>query len=208
MLNQIDQFIKENKTLIILIIVILSIIFDVNKVKENMTDLPSVCTSNKYQLILDNKKVLYLNKIDNQFIDIQTVLPENIEPNNLGNTHFTLHTPGDGNYVIKNSNNLFLSFNKQNDSIIIDNFSKRFKFVDAKTAGIIDAEPGELLLTTEYNSYLVYRDSLHLGYDKEHSINTGSKSLLQGINKKRLNIFSDPNNKFYGVPLFKLKCVN
>jgi hypothetical protein len=201
MFNQITKYIEENK-MTFLIIVILGLLI-INNIKINeveyMSDLPSICTSNIYQLDVDQKKT-YINKIDEEYNDLQILALSGIPEQKIKNTHFTLHTAGDGNYVIKNENNLFLSYSDDHDNIILDNSSKRFKFIDAKSAGVIDAEPGELLLTTESNKYIVMKDSLHLGYDTNNTIH------LENITKDELKKIENEN--FINLPIFKLSCIN
>lgn len=201
MFNQITKYIQENKMTFLIIVILTLLIINnikINKV-ESMSDLPSVCTSNIYQLIVDQKKI-YINKIDEEYNDLQLLSLLDIPEQKIKNTYFTLHTAGDGNYVIKNDNNLFLSYSEDHDNIILANSSKRFKFIDAKSAGIIDADPGELLLTTESNKYIVMKDSLHLGYDINNSIHIENKT------KEDLIKIEDEN--FINIPIFKLNCVN
>ena len=120
-----------------------------------------------------------------------------------------MSTPGDNNYSIKYNNltsdgNMFLSYNDDSSLIELSKTSKRFKFINAKEAGVTDAEDGDYLLSTEFNKYVVQKDSFNLGFDKNDLIlNT---NLIQGKTKEELANLN--TSDFVSVPVFKLTCIN
>ena len=213
MFDNLIKFFQKNKIIsLILIFILIKLFLNKKRTIENMTQLASTCNSNIYQLNTKNK-ILIIREINNSEKHFKLNLIEKEDWESLKNSEvyqgnenqLILFTPGDNNYSIKyNNDNLFLSFDTNTSLVNLDTSSKRFKFINAKDAGIIDAEEGDYLVTTEYNKYIVFKDSMNLGFDKNDLII--NQNLING--KTIDQIKNMETNDFIGIPVFKLTCIN
>ena len=213
MFDNLIKFFQKNKIIsLILIFILIKLFLNKKRTIENMTQLASTCNSNIYQLNTKNQ-ILIIREINNSEKHFKLNLIEKEDWESLKNSEvyqgnenqLILFTPGDNNYSIKyNNDNLFLSFDTTTSLINLDTSSKRFKFINAKDAGIIDAEEGDYLITTEYNKYVVFKDSMNLGFDKNDLII--NQNLING--KTIDQIKNMETSDFIGIPVFKLTCIN
>lgn len=213
MFDNLIKFFQKNKIIsLILIFILIKLFLNKKRTIENMTQLASTCNSNIYQLNTKNQ-ILIIREINNSEKHFKLNLIEKEDWESLKNSdvyqgsenQLILFTPGDNNYSIKyNNDNLFLSFDTTTSLVNLDKSSKRFKFINAKDAGIIDAEEGDYLITTEYNKYVVFKDSMNLGFDKNDLII--NQNLING--KTIDQIKNMETSDFIGIPVFKLTCIN
>ena len=213
MFDNLIKFFQKNKIIsLILIFILIKLFLNKKRTIENMTQLASTCNSNIYQLNTKNQ-ILIIREINNSEKHFKLNLIEKEDWESLKNSEvyqgnenqLILFTPGDNNYSIKyNNDNLFLSFDTTTSLVNLDKSSKRFKFINAKDAGIIDAEEGDYLITTEYNKYVVFKDSMNLGFDKNDLII--NQNLING--KTIDQIKNMETSDFIGIPVFKLTCIN
>ena len=213
MFDNLIKFFQKNKIIsLILIFILIKLFLNKKRTIENMTQLASTCNSNIYQLNTKNQ-ILIIREINNSEKHFKLNLIEKEDWESLKNSEvyqgnenqLILFTPGDNNYSIKyNNDNLFLSFDTNTSLVNLDTSSKRFKFINAKDAGIIDAEEGDYLVTTEYNKYIVFKDSMNLGFDKNDLII--NQNLING--KTIDQIKNIETSDFIGIPVFKLTCIN
>ena len=214
MFDKLVKFFQENKLIsLIIIFILIKCLTKKNKTIEKMTQLASTCNSNLYELVT-NTHVLVVRELEdsnsNKYYKAQLIEKQDFTDNFSGNENqLVLSTPGDNNYAIKYNNsttqgNLFLSYNDNSNLIELNNISKRFKFINAKEAGVTNAEDGDYLISTEFDKYIVQKDSFNLGFDKNDLIlNT---NIIQGKTKEEL---ADLNTSdFIGIPIFKLTCIN
>ena len=214
MFDKLVRFLRENKLLsLIIIFILIKCLTKKNKTIEKMTQLASTCNSNLYELIT-NDKVLVVRELEdnnsNKYYKAQLVEKQDFTNNFSGNENqLVLSTPGDNNYAIKYNNSttqgyLFLSYNDNSSLLELNNISKRFKFINAKEAGVTNAEDGDYLISTEFDKYIVQKDSFNLGFDKNDLIlNT---NIIQGKSKEDLVDLN--TSDFVGIPIFKLTCIN
>lgn len=214
MFDKLVRFLRENKLLsLIIIFILIKCLTKKNKTIEKMTQLASTCNSNLYELIT-NDKVLVVRELEdnnsNKYYKAQLVEKQDFTNNFSGNENqLVLSTPGDNNYAIKYNNSttqgyLFLSYNDNSSLLELNNTSKRFKFINAKEAGVTNAEDGDYLISTEFDKYIVQKDSFNLGFDKNDLIlNT---NIIQGKTKEDLVDLN--TSDFVGIPIFKLTCIN
>jgi hypothetical protein len=214
MFDKLVRFLRENKLLsLIIIFILIKCLTKKNKTIEKMTQLASTCNSNLYELIT-NDKVLVVRELEdnnsNKYYKAQLVEKQDFTNNFSGNENqLVLSTPGDNNYAIKYNNSttqgyLFLSYNDNSSLLELNNISKRFKFINAKEAGVTNAEDGDYLISTEFDKYIVQKDSFNLGFDKNDLIlNT---NIIQGKTKEDLVDLN--TSDFVGIPIFKLTCIN
>lgn len=214
MFNKLIKFFKENTIIsIIVILVLIKFLLKKNKTIEKMSQLASACNSNNYELNTSNQVLIVRELTDsnsNKYYKAHLIDKNDFTDNFNGNENqLVLSTPGDNNYTIKYNNstengNLFLSYNDNSSLIDLENTSKRFKFINAKEAGVTNAEDGDYLLSTEFDKYIVQKDSFNLGFDKNDLIlNT---NLIQGKTKEELAELN--TSDFVGVPVFRLTCIN
>ena len=135
MLEKITEIFNKNKKLFTIILIFLIVILFNNKKKnfENMTNIPSVCDTNLYQ-ITNNDRILFVREIKDVIDNTFSYKPQTLESNDIEllksnqqasgfESEFVLNTPGDNNYVIKYNNDtsdgkkLFLTYNEENDRI-------------------------------------------------------------------------------------------
>jgi hypothetical protein len=214
MLNKLVNFFQENKVIsVIIFFILIKFLSKKNKTIEKMTQLASTCKSNLYELVTKNQ-VLVVRELEdnnsNKYYKVHLVDNQDFVDNFYGDENqLILTTPGDNNYAIKYKNStsegmMFLSYSENSSLIELNNTSKRFKFINAKEAGVTDAEDGDYLLSTEFNKYVVQKDSFNLGFDKNDLIlNT---NLIQGKTKEELSKLN--TSDFVSVPVFKLTCIN
>lgn len=208
-----DKFIKliqENILIsIIIVLIILNFLVKNNKTIEKMSQIASTCDSNKYEFITLNQLIVireFTDSESNKYYKAHLVDKDEFQNNfDKQENNLILSTPGDNNYTIKyDLNNLFFSYNENSGLVELDDTSKRFKFINAKEAGVKDAEDGDYLLSTESNKYIVQKDSFNLGFDKNNLIlNT---NLIEGKTKVELSNLN--TSDFIGIPIFKLNCIN